>query len=133
MANFFTKNPFTNEGISLQQKTGVNHLNDPDAGSKLYFETTLRIAHIFSKKFAFKINGCFSKGYDWIADDHTDLNPAANSSTGLTGSNNPGFDPVNGYGNESSNRRTLSLQGKVMWWQEPAIMKKKWPIIHCKI
>ncbi|MEJ7738123.1 MAG: TonB-dependent receptor [Chitinophagaceae bacterium] len=112
MANFFTKDPFTNKGLSVQQKTGINHLNSPGAGTKIYAETSLRIAHIFSSKFAFKVNGSFSKGNDWIADDYTDLNATANNSTGLTGSNNPGSDPVNGYGNESSNRRTLLLQGK---------------------
>jgi iron complex outermembrane receptor protein len=112
MAAFFTKDPFTSEGISVQQKTGVNHINSPDAGAKLFSETSLRIARVLAKKFAFKINGAFSKGYDWVADDHSDLNAVANASTGLTGSNNPGLDPVNGYGNESSNRRTLSLQGK---------------------
>jgi iron complex outermembrane receptor protein len=40
------------------------------------------------------------------------LNPNANQSTGLTGADNPAIDPVNSYGNESSNRRTLSLNGK---------------------
>ncbi len=52
------------------------------------------------------------QGYDWIADDKTDLNANANASVNLTGADNPAYDPVNGYGNESSNRRTLSLQGK---------------------
>lgn len=112
MANFFTKNPFTSEGISVQQKTGINHLNSQGFHAKIFSETSLRIAHIISPRFAFKVNGAFSKGYDWVADDHSDLNATANSSTGLSGSNNPGPDPVNGYGNESSNRRTLSLQGK---------------------
>ena len=67
---------------------------------------------LFLVSFAFKINGTFAKGNDWIADDHSDLNPNANVTVGLTGANNPAFDAVNGYGNESSNRRTLVLQGK---------------------
>lgn len=112
MSNFFTQNPFESAGISVQQKTGVNHVNSTSNGSKFFSETALRFAHVFSPKLAFKINGSFSKGYDWVADDHTDLNASANNSTGLTATANPGADPVNGYGNESSNRRTLSLQGK---------------------
>jgi len=112
MANFSTRNPFTSSGISIQQKTGVTHLGDSNSNAKLFSETTIRIAKAISPKFAFKINGSFSKGTDWIADDHTDLNPNANISTNLTGYNNPAMDPVNGYGNESSDRKTISLQGK---------------------
>lgn len=112
LANFITKNPFTSKGISVQQKTGVNHLGDANSAAKLFSETSIRIARALSPTFAFKINGTFTKGYDWIADDHTDLNAAANTTLSLTGANNPAMDPVNGYGNESSNRRTLTLQGK---------------------
>ena len=50
----------------------------------------------------FKINGAFTKGYDWIASDKTELNGSANSSTNLFGADNPAQDPVNSYGNESS-------------------------------
>lgn len=112
LANFITKDPFTSEGISVQQKTGVNHLHDNNSSPSIFSETSLRIAHAFSSKFAFKINATFTKGNDWVADDHTDLNTTANSSAGLIGADNPAIDPVNGYGNESSNRRTLALQGK---------------------
>ena len=112
MANFFTKNPFESKGISVLQRTGVNHVSSTSSGLRLFSETALRFSHIVSPRFAFKFNGSFSKGYDWVADDHTDLNALANSSTGLNEGFNPGTDPVNGYGNESSNRRTLSLLGK---------------------
>jgi outer membrane receptor protein involved in Fe transport len=112
LANFTTKDPFTSQGVGIQQKAGVNHINDANSGASIFTETTLRIAHAFSDQFAFKINGTFAKGNDWIADNQTDLNPNANVTVGLTGADNPGFDPVNGYGNESSNRRTLTMQGK---------------------
>ena len=112
LANFITKDPFKTQGFSIQQKTGVNHVQDANSGASIFTETSLRIAQVFSDKFAFKLNGTFTKGNDWIADDHTDLNPNANLTVGLNGTDNPAFDPVNGYGNESSNRRTLTLQGK---------------------
>ncbi|MBS1597551.1 MAG: TonB-dependent receptor [Bacteroidetes bacterium] len=112
LADFATKNPFTSEGIMVQQKTGITHLGDSNSSAKIFSETSLRIAKIVSPKFAFKINGSFSKGYDWIADDHSDLNPNANISTNLTGYDNPARDLVNGYGNESSDRKTITLQGK---------------------
>ncbi len=112
LANFTTKDPFSSPGISIQQKTGINHINDINSGISGFTETSLRIAHAFSDKLAFKINGTFTKGNDWVADDHADLVPGANLTAGLGNENNPAYDPVNGYGNESSNRRTLTLQNK---------------------
>ncbi len=88
------------------------HLGDSNSAATLFSETSFRFAKVVSSKFAFKINGSFITGYDWIADDHSDLNPNANISTNLTGYNNPAQDPANGYGNESSDRKTISLQGK---------------------
>ena len=112
LANITTRNPFSSPGFSLQQKTGIMHIGDADSKAKIFSETSLRLAHIISPKLAFKINATFSKGYDWIANNYSDLNGNANKSTNLFGTDNPGLDPVNSYGNESSNRRTISLQGK---------------------
>lgn len=112
LANFQTKSPFEYTGLSFQQKVGVNHLNDKGVAAKLFNESSLRYAHTWSDRWAFKINGTFIKGYDWQATDRTDISPNINASAGLTGTDNPAFDPVSGYGNESANRRTLSLSGK---------------------
>lgn len=111
LANFFTKNPFTSEGFSMQQKAGVNHIADRHSHAEPYLETTFRFAKIISPKWAFKVNGALTKGYDWVASDRTELNGNANRSTGLFGADNPASDPVNSYGNESSNRRTITLGG----------------------
>ena len=113
LANFITKNPFTSTGVTLQQKTGVNHVSDSNSPAKLFSESSFRIAEKLSDRFAFKLNGTYTKGYDWIANNHTDLNGSANTGVGISGGiNNPGYDPVNGYGNESSDRRTITLGGK---------------------
>jgi len=112
LADFTTRNPFTSTGISVQQKTAVFNVGNSNASTRIFSETSMRIAYRLSDKVAFKLNGTFSKGKDWIADNYTDLNPNANISTGLTGDDNPAMDPVNSYGNESSNRKTLSLQNK---------------------
>ncbi len=113
LSNFTTKDPFTFQGFSLQQQVGVNHINDPNnVSAKLFSETSIRWAKAFNNKWAFKINAGFTKGYDWVADNRTDLNPLANQTTGLLGEDNPAYDPVNGYGNESSNRKTFTLGGK---------------------
>ncbi|MET4076459.1 TonB-dependent receptor [Hymenobacter sp. UYCo722] len=112
LANFRTRNPFDSQGLSVQQKTGVNHLADPGTGARLFSETTLRYAKALSSKFAFKLNGSYLRGYDWVAHDQTDINPNGNASTGLFGADNPARDPVSSYGNESSDRRNLTLGGK---------------------
>lgn len=112
LANISTKDPFNFEGLSVQQKTALTHVADNYSSVKIFSETSIRWAKIITPKFAFKLNGSFTKGTDWIANDHTDLNPNANLSTNLTDPNNPGSDPVNSYGNESADRKTISLGGK---------------------
>lgn len=104
LANLMTKSPFESLGFSFQQKLGFT--------SRFYRESNLRYAHLISPNLAFKINASLTQGYDWEANNLTDLNPLANSSTNLVGADNPGRDLVNSYGNESSNRKTISLLGK---------------------
>lgn len=111
LTNFITKDPFKHTGFSILQKAGLNRVGDSDR-TKPFLETSFRWADAITTKLAIKINGTYLSGTDWIAHDQTDLNPNANITTGLTGDDNPAYDPVNSYGNESSNRRTLSLNGK---------------------
>ncbi|MBA0882651.1 TonB-dependent receptor [Flavobacterium undicola] len=113
LANIQTKNPFEYQGLSIQQLTAVNHTGKVDRFSPQLFTTTnLRYAKAINSKIAFKVNGSLTNGTDWVADDRTDLAPNINSSVNLYGADNPAFDEVNGYGNESANRRTLTLNGK---------------------
>ena len=113
LANIQTKNPFEYQGVSIQQLTGVNHVGNIDRFSpKIYSQFNLRFAKAFNEKFAFKVNASTTGGTDWVADDRTDLAPNANASTNLYGADNPAYDEVNGYGNESANRKTLNLNGK---------------------
>lgn len=112
LANITTKNPFTSEGLRIQQKTALTHAGDANSAVKAYTETSIRWAKIISPTLAFKINGTFNHGYDWIANDHRELNGQANASTGLLGNDNPAQDPLSSYGNESSDRKTISLAGR---------------------
>ncbi|WP_219601048.1 TonB-dependent receptor [Hymenobacter sp. DG01] len=112
LANFSTRNPFRSEGLSVQQKVGVNHVNDANTGAHLFSETSVRYAKAVNPKLAFKMNGTYLRGYDWMATDPTDINPNGNATTGLFGTDNPARDPVSSYGNESSNRSNLTLGGK---------------------
>lgn len=113
LANFQTKSPFEYAGLSFQQKTGVNHFNGNNVSAKIFNESSLRYAQALNEHWAFKINGTFTKGYDWQANNiFTDISPNINASAGLTGADNPAFDPVSSYGNESANRRTLTLANR---------------------
>lgn len=113
LANIQTKDPFTHQGLSVQQLTGVNHIGNIDRFSpQIYTQLNFRYAKAINSKIAFKINGSSTGGTDWVADDRTDLGPNLNASTNLYGADNPAYDEVNGYGNESANRKTLTLNGK---------------------
>ncbi|RIW15131.1 TonB-dependent receptor [Algoriphagus lacus] len=111
IAQFITKNPFDFQGISINQKIGVNNVNSPDSKSTAFSETNLRIAEVWGGKWGIKLNGTWIQGTDWHANNQQDLNPLANNSTQLTGEQNPGADRVNQYGDEAPNRRTLTLNG----------------------
>ncbi|ULQ52745.1 TonB-dependent receptor domain-containing protein [Flavihumibacter fluvii] len=112
LAQFNSRDPFQSEGLSVQQKTAVTHLGDANSSAKLFSETSLRYVKKLNTNWALRFNGTFTKGYDWMADNYQDINPDANSSTQLFGTENPALNPVNSYGNESSNRKTLTLDGK---------------------
>lgn len=112
ISNMKTKSPFDYEGISISQKTGVNHFNDALQQPKAFTETAIRFAKVIKNKFAFKINADYAQGYDGIANNLRDQNPDANTSVNLTGSDNTGKDLINVYGDEGSNRKTLTLNGK---------------------
>ncbi|MFZ9660344.1 MAG: TonB-dependent receptor [Chitinophagaceae bacterium] len=112
IANFITKDPYRFEGISFSQKTGFNNVGSAETSATLFNETNFRIAKVIKEKWAVKFNGSFMKGTDWFANNRMDLNPNANITTGLIGIVNPGKDIVNMYGDESANRKTLTLGGK---------------------
>ena len=109
MSNLITKSPFLYQGLSLYQRTGVNHVDGIDHAPSLFTESAIRYAKAFNNRVAFKVNVGYLKGTDFVADSHQELNPEGNASVGLFGSDNPGSDPLNSYGNENANRRNLTL------------------------
>jgi iron complex outermembrane recepter protein len=109
ISNLLTKSPFTHQGLSFYQKTGVNHVNDSIFSARAFTETAIRYAKAFNNRFAFKINAGFMRGTDWVANNQQDQNSTANVSTGLLGADNPAKDPINSYGNESTYRKTVTM------------------------
>ncbi|AQG80495.1 TonB-dependent receptor [Spirosoma montaniterrae] len=105
-----TKNPFQHQGLSVQQKVGVNHVNDPTGDSpKPYTETAVRYAKVIGNRLAFKVNASYLKGRDWYAADYTDIDP--NTNPELRGATNPGRNALNIYGDEVA--QTLPGIGRV--------------------
>ena len=114
IANLKTKSPFNYQGLSVYQRTGVNHIDGKDHAPALYTESAIRYAKVFTEKFAFKINAAYSQGIDWIANNTHDQYFDAGNKTNLSiATFNPAADGINRYGDEyNSDMRTLTLNGK---------------------
>ncbi|HLP96156.1 MAG TPA: TonB-dependent receptor [Saprospiraceae bacterium] len=93
-----TKNPWDYQGLSVQTKLGVNHLNDSRGGAQPLYEISARYATAWNDRLALKINASYFAGKDWYAQDYTDVNP--NTPEALKGPNNPARNALNIYGDE---------------------------------
>ncbi|WP_449566798.1 TonB-dependent receptor [Litoribacter ruber] len=97
-----SKNPFEYQGLSAFYQQGVNHINgrpgEPQSPQPMY-QGSIRYAHAFNNKFAFKVNGSFMRAEDWYGTDRTDLNRAAQGDLPF----NPGANAVHVFGDEVSN------------------------------
>jgi len=114
MANIITKDPFVYQGLSIYQRTGVNHVDGKDRKPSVFFESALRYAKAFNNRFAFKLNGSYFQGTDWVSTNVTDQNTQELSSANpnfpeLSGNNNPAYDAWNRYGDERNNNVPISV------------------------
>src|SRR5450432_379817 len=96
MSNLITKDPFTYQGLSIYQKTGVNHVDGIDDAPSILTESAIRYAKAFNNKFAFKVNFGYMQGVDWRSNTKTDQNPNNLPSA------NPGFPALNGPANNTA-------------------------------
>ena len=115
LANLQTKSPFQYQGVSLYQKTGVNHVDGIDRNPSVLTESAVRIAKAFNNKWAFKLNVSYLQGTDWLANTQTDQNPQPLASANprfpaLAGANNPAADLWNRYGDDRSSRSAIAIQ-----------------------
>ena len=105
MSNLITKDAFQYQGLSVYQKLAFNHVDGIDKSVSPLTETAIRWAQSFHDRFAFKLNFSYLKGTDWVANSHDDFNPQTTSNPAfpeLAGANNPAYDGVNSYGNETN-------------------------------
>jgi len=93
-----SKNPFKNEGLTVQLKNGINHINETETGIRGFTDYSLRFAKKLTEKIAFKFNAGYLTGLDWYANNKTDV--SALTPPDFRGPNNPGKDELNTYGDE---------------------------------
>ncbi|MBA4168715.1 MAG: TonB-dependent receptor, partial [Chitinophagaceae bacterium] len=106
MGNLITKSPFLYQGLSIYQKTGVNHVDGIDHAPAVLTESAIRYAKAFNNRFAFKINLSYMQGIDWRSNTRLDQNTnnlkSANPGfPALNGENNTAYDGWNKYGDDA--------------------------------
>ncbi|SMO67929.1 TonB-dependent receptor [Solitalea koreensis] len=117
MSNLLTKSPFVYQGLSIYNRTGINHVGGTGRDVSNLTETAIRYAKAFNNKWAVKINASYMQGTDWLSDTHLDQNPnnlkTANPAfPELEGANNAVFDGWNKYGDDAlAGSNTVSLTG----------------------
>ncbi|OYY05661.1 MAG: TonB-dependent receptor, partial [Sphingobacteriia bacterium 35-40-5] len=104
-----SKDPFQYQGLSVQTKLGVNHLNDSYTDAAALYDLTMCYAKAFNNKFAFKTNVSYFKGLDWYATNYNDIDQ--NTPVASRGASNPGRNGLNIYGDEVA--QTISGIGRV--------------------
>ncbi|MFA6945119.1 MAG: TonB-dependent receptor [Pedobacter sp.] len=115
MANLITKSPFLYQGLSIYQKSGINHLGGTGRDLSNLTETAVRFAKAYHDKFAFKVNLSYMRGTDWLSDTRTNQNPNNLNTANPkfpelnADTNNPAYDAWNKYGDDGgSNAVTIS-------------------------
>lgn len=97
-----SKSPFEYQGLSAFYKQGINHIGgrsgEPQNLQPMY-EGSLRYAHAFNNKVAFKVNASFMAAEDWYGTDYTDLNARSQGDLPF----NPGANKIHVFGDEVSN------------------------------
>lgn len=99
-----SKNPFQYQGFSAQIKTGImnegSRIPNPSTG---FYDFAARYATAFSDRVALKVNVNYLRADDWQANDFRDQSLLNGSSIeGGSRANNPGYNGVNVYGDEST-------------------------------
>lgn len=99
-----SKSPFKYQGLSLQVKQGVMHIDEKYRSASPYYNWNLRWAETIGDKFAFKITSEFIKADDWLAADYRNYKRQAISGDIIPGTRetDPNYDGVNMYGDETS-------------------------------
>lgn len=67
-----SKSAFDYQGLTVNVKTGVNHIDSDVEDPSLYQNYSFRFARSFNDKLAFKINASYLRANDFVAQDYRD-------------------------------------------------------------
>ena len=90
-----TKDPFQYQGLTVQIKSGLNHIGEPGVNPKGLGDFAIRYAKAFNNRFAFKVNASYLTGTDWYATNYTDV--SAQTPANMRGRDNTQADQLNMY------------------------------------
>ena len=99
-----SKSPFKYPGLSVAVKQGVMHIDEKRRPISSYSDYSLRLAHVFSGKFAAKLGLQYVSANDWLAGDSSNYLRRGTSGQLVPGNRqtDPNYDGVNVYGDETS-------------------------------
>ncbi|MDP3929841.1 MAG: TonB-dependent receptor [Bacteroidota bacterium] len=119
LMNTSAKNPFLYPGLSVNVKTGVNHVDGIDNAPSLVQDFSMRYAHVFNEKFAAKISVGYQHAKDWKGTDYRDVGDYNLSDNNTNygykpGEGNPGYDGVSIGGDEVATVFDTSLKAPII-------------------
>ncbi|MCF8252952.1 MAG: TonB-dependent receptor [Bacteroidia bacterium] len=119
LMNISSKSPFLYPGLSMNLKTGVNHVDGIDHAPGPVTDFSIRYAKIFHPKFAGKITMGYQKANDWQGTDYRDVGDYYltdnNTKYGYQpGPGNPGYDGVSIGGDEVSTTFDTSFKAPIV-------------------
>ncbi len=101
-----SKSPFKYQGLSFQIKQGVNHVDNYQRPQAAYKDYTVRFAQVLEDRLAYKIGVQYTEAQDWLANNTGNYSRTSGTQNGQTigGTryNDPNFDGVNIYGDETT-------------------------------
>ncbi len=100
-----SKNPFDFQGLSIQAKQGIMHVDKRQReNASPFYDYSLRWAKAFKNKFAIKIGAQYISAKDWLASDTSNYSRTGNIGKLIPGNRetDPNYDGVNVYGDETS-------------------------------
>ena len=100
-----SKSPFEDQGISISLKGGIT--SQDAAGDNEFYDFNVRMAYVFSDKFAAKVSLAYLDGTEWYATDYRNTKNGKYTSGNRSSDRN--YDGLNVYGDEvSTNMRGVA-------------------------
>ena len=109
-----SKNPFKYQGLSFNLKQGINHVDGMQRKAAPFYDWSMRWAKAFNNKFAVKLTWQLMSAQDWQANDYDDVARTSTNSKIIPGgnrTNDPNYDGVNVYGDETSANMYITSLG----------------------